>query len=92
MPGGDVLSGARYVELAETFPEHVRFVLEALREVYRIPTRAPAKRALTPEQRLLRHQAENTPRMMARERWMQAPFGEQAIESKSALGAAIRTM
>lgn len=86
MPGGDVLSGARYVELTETFPEHVRFVLEALREVYRIPTRAPAKRALTPEQRLLRHQAENTPRMMARERWM------QAIESKSALGAAIRTM
>ncbi|WP_297365471.1 hypothetical protein [Acidiferrobacter sp.] len=78
--------------MAETFPEHVRFVLEALREVYRIPTRAPAKRALTPEQRLLRHQAENTPRMMARERWMQAPFGEQAIESKSALGAAIRTM
>jgi hypothetical protein len=81
----------KYVELTETFPEEVRFVLETLREVYSTDARA-RQEGLTPEQRLLRHQAESGPRMAALAQWMQAQWDERKIEPNSTLGAAIRYM
>src|ERR1035438_4661788 len=52
----------RYVELTDTFPAEVRFVLETLRKVYITDARAP-DRGLGPAQRLQLHQEESQPRM-----------------------------
>ena len=81
----------KYVELTETFPEEVRFVLETLREVYGTEARIQAE-GLDPEPRLLRHQAESAPRMAILEQWMRTQFEERRIEPNSTLGAAIRYM
>jgi transposase len=81
----------KHAELAESFPEQVRFVLETLREVYITDTRARA-RNLDPPQRLRLHQEDSKPRMDALEQWMQRQFNERIIEPNSSLGAAILYM
>lgn len=81
----------RYVELTETFPAEVRFVLETLREVYITDARA-REQNLDPAQRLALHQADSTAPMKALEQWMQRQFDERLIEPNSALGAAILYM
>jgi len=81
----------KYVELTETFPEQVRFVLETLREVYITDARA-RREGLNPDQRRQLHQNESAPRMAALERWMQAQFDQRIIEPNSSLGAAILYM
>jgi transposase len=81
----------RYVELTETFPAEVRFVLETLREVYITDAHA-REQNLDPAQRLALHQAESAAPMKALEQWMQRQFDERLIEPNSALGAAILYM
>jgi transposase len=81
----------KYVELTETFPAEVRFVLETLREVYITDARA-RDRGLDPAQRLALHQAESAAPMKALEQWLQRQFDERLIEPNSALGAAILYM
>ena len=81
----------KYVELTESFPEQVRFVLETLREVYITDARARQQR-LNPEQRLQLHKDESQARMRALEQWMQAQFDQRIIEPNSTLGAAILYM
>ena len=81
----------RYVELTESFPAEVRFVLETLREVYITDARA-REQNLDPAQRLALHQAESTAPMKALEHWMQRQFTDRLIEPNSALGAAILYM
>jgi hypothetical protein len=81
----------KYVELTETFPAEVRFVLETLREVYITDARARAQN-LDPAQRLALHQTESAAPMKALEHWMQRQFDERLIEPNSALGAAILYM
>jgi transposase len=90
---GACLAHARrkHVELAESFPEQVRFVLETLREVYITDARA-RNEGLDPQLRLQLHQAESQPPMAALEQWMQAQFTERIIEPNSSLGAAILYM
>jgi len=81
----------KQVELAESFPNEVRFVLETLREVYITDARA-RDQGLDPAQRLQLHQDESQPRMAALEHWMEAQFTERKIEPNSSLGAAILYM
>ena len=81
----------KYVELTETFPAEVRFVLETLREVYITDARA-REQNLDPAQRLALHQAQSAAPMKALEQWMQRQFEERLIEPNSALGAAILYM
>jgi len=81
----------KHVELAESFPHEVRFVLETLREVYITDARA-RNEAMNPEQRLLLHQQHSAPRMAALEQWMKRQFAERKIEPNSTLGAAILYM
>jgi transposase len=90
---GSCLAHARrkHVELAESFPEQVRFVLDTLREVYITDARA-RKDSLDPQQRLKLHQEESQPRMEALEKWMQTQFTERIIEPNSSLGSAILYM
>src|ERR1039457_1528919 len=81
----------KYVELTETFPEQVRFVLQTLREVYITDTRA-RNEGLDPEQRLQLHQDESAPRMAPPARWMQTNFHHPIIELTPARGAGILYM
>jgi hypothetical protein len=81
----------KYVELADHFPEQVRFVLETLRQVYKTDAEA-RKMRLNPQERLQLHQDESDPRMAALEQWMQAQFDARRIEPNSTLGEAIRYM
>jgi transposase len=81
----------RYVELTETFPAEVRFVLETLREVYITDAHA-REQHLDPEQRLALHQEKSQRHMTALEQWMQRQFDERLVEPNSALGAAILYM
>ena len=79
----------KFVELAELFPEQVRFVLETLREVYK--TDAAARTGgLSPAERLALHQRESAPRMAALKEWMDRQLTERLIEPNSQLGEAIR--
>jgi transposase len=78
----------KYVELTETFPGEVRFVLETLREVYITDARA-REQNLDPEQRLALHKEKSQRHMTALEQWMQQQFDERLVEPNSALGAAI---
>lgn len=80
-----------FVEVAERFPDEVRFVLETLRDVYQ--TDALARRDnLDPEQRLRLHQSQSAARMQALHEWMQAQFDQRKVEPNSSLGAAITYM
>jgi hypothetical protein len=78
----------KFVEVHESFPAEVTFVLESLRLVFR--TDQQAKRdGLSPEARLLLHQRESGPRMQALHDWMGQQFKEHRVEPNSGLGQAI---
>jgi hypothetical protein len=79
----------KYVDVADQFPDEVRFVLETLREVYKTDA---AARGMTPEDRLTVHQEQSAPRMHALERWMTEQFAERKVEPNSSLGQAISYM
>lgn len=81
----------KYVEIAASFPEEVRFVLNTLREVYKIDARARAEN-LSPARRLTLHQKESGKPMAALRKWMQAQFVERRVEPNSGLGGAIKYM
>ena len=78
----------KYVELTETFPAEVRFVLETLRKVNITDARA-RNEGLNPDQRLLLHQDKSAPRMVALEHWMKTQFAERKIEPNSARRSSI---
>jgi len=81
----------RYVDVAGDFPEECRFVLETLRDVYRNDATA-REQGMTPEARLLFHQAKSGPLMGRLEEWMQAQLDEHKVEPNSGLGEAISYM
>jgi transposase len=84
-------SRRKYVEVAESFPDEVRFVLETLREVYKTDAQA-RQQGFDPQARLQRHQAESGPRMDALAKWMHQQFNERRVEPNSSLGEAILYM
>jgi transposase len=81
----------KYVDVAGSFPDEVRFVLETLRDVYKADAIA-RKRALSLEERLTFHQSESGPLMEKLERWMKEQFDERKVEPNSTLGEAILYM
>ena len=81
----------RYVDVAEDFPEECRFVFETLRDVYKNDATA-REQEMTPEERLLFHQAKSGPLMGRLEEWMQEQFDEHKVEPNSGLGEAISYM
>jgi transposase len=76
------------VEVAETFPEESRYVLETLRTVYRNDALAQ-QRELSPEERLRFHQEHSGPVLENLRDWMKAQFAEHRVEPNSGLGKAI---
>jgi transposase len=81
----------RFVDVANHFPDEVRYVLEILSEVYRTDARAREQR-LSTEQRLALHQAESGPRMEDLEQWLEHQFEAHLVEPNSGLGTAITYM
>jgi transposase len=80
-----------FVDVAANFPGEVRFVLNTLKEVYKIDAHA-RKEGLSPQERLKLHQDESGPLMEALRNWMKAQFAERKVEPNSGLGGAIEHM
>ena len=79
----------RYVDVATSFPDECRHVLETLREVYRTDARAVG---LSPEERLRLHQEESGPRMTKLKKWLREQIDQHLVEPNSGLGEAIGYM
>jgi transposase len=76
------------VEVADSFPEECRYVLETLRDVYHHDAQA-REQAMSPEQRLRFHQEHSGPLMKGLHEWMDAQLAEHKTEPNSGLGKAI---
>jgi transposase len=78
----------QFVDVVDRFPEDCQHVLEALSIVYHNDAIA-RQRKLSPEERLLFHQAESGPTMKELHVWLVRQFDERRVEPNSALGKAI---
>jgi transposase len=78
----------QFVEVAGSFPEQCRYVLERLGEVYGYDAEA-RERGLTPEERLKFHQENSGPVMNKLHQWLEEQFTERKSEPNSGLGKAI---
>jgi transposase len=81
----------RFVDVANDFPEEVKYLLETLREVYKTDALA-REQGLSPDERLRRHQVESAPRMSELEAWLREQIDEHKVEPNSGLGEAIGYM
>jgi len=78
----------QFVDRVDLFPEECRHVLEALAVVYHNDAIA-RRRKLSPQERLLFHQAESGPTMEELHVWLVRQFDERRVEPNSGLGKAI---
>jgi transposase len=78
----------QFVEVAESFPEECRYVLETLRSVYHNDALA-REQNLSPEERLRFHRQHSGPLMAKLHEWLEAQFAEHRIEPNSGLSKAI---
>jgi transposase len=87
---GNCLAHGRrqFVDVVKQFPEECRHVLEALAVPYRNDAIA-LERNLSPEERLLFHQAQSGPTMEELHAWLARQFDQRRVEPNSALGGAI---
>jgi transposase len=81
----------KFVDVAPSFPEECKHVLEELREIYRFDDEARAL-GLSPDERLRFHQDNSKPVMDALQAWLNAQIEERKIEPNSGLGDAIGYM
>lgn len=81
----------QFVEVAPSFPEPCRTVLETLREVYRNDAHARGEQ-LSAEQRLAFHQQHSGPPMRGLLWWLHEQFALRKVEPNSTLGGAVTYM
>jgi len=81
----------KFVEVVDSFPEECRIVLESLRKVYRYDA-ITRKQEMSPEQRLLFHQAHSANVMETLKSWINEQLAEKKVEPNSSLGAAFSYM
>jgi len=81
----------QFVDVAESFPNQCRHVLESLAVVYRNDATA-RKRKLSPTARLKFHQAHSGSTMETLHAWLTRQFDERLAEPNSSLGGAIAYM
>jgi len=81
----------QFVEVAESFPEECRFVLETLKEVYKNEAVAK-KRNLAPQERLRFHQTQSGRVMGKLKGWLDRQLRQKLVEPNSGLGQAIQYM
>jgi hypothetical protein len=84
-------SRRKYVEVAKSFPEEVRHVLEELKEVYQFDD-ITKKQNMTDEERLAFHQQNSGPVMERLKEWLEDQKKQKKVEPNSGLGQAIGFM
>jgi transposase len=80
-----------FVDVAESFPEECRQVIELLAKVYKNDATAKEEK-MTPAERLTYHQAHSGPLMEDLRVWMRGQFDEKKVEPNSGLGKAFSYM
>jgi transposase len=80
-----------FVDVVASFPQEVRYVLEALRDVFRHDARAREEK-MSPLERLLYHQEHSGPVMKSLKAWMEDQIAQKNVEPHSGLGEAIGYM
>jgi transposase len=78
-----------FVDVAQSFPEDCRHVIEVLGEVYKNDADAGG---MSPEERLASHQTRSAPLMNELHEWMTAQCEEKKVEPNSGLGKAFAYM
>ena len=78
----------QFVEVAQTFPEECRHVLESLGTVYAHDA-AAREQKLSAQDRLRLHQQQSSPVMEGLHGWLEAQLAEKKTEPNSGLGKAI---
>ena len=78
----------QFTEVADSFPDECRYVLESLSAVYGFDAEAK-ERSLTVGERLTFHRTHSAPVMEDLRQWMDAQFAEHKTEPNSGLGKAI---
>ena len=78
----------QFVEIAPSFPDECRYVLESLGSVYHNDQQA-REQTLSPEERLRFHQEHSAPVMKRLHTWLEAQINENRTEPNSGLGKAI---
>jgi transposase len=81
----------QFVEVAQSFPQECRYVLEALGRVYYHDAQA-RQQGLSGAERLRFHQQHSAPVMEELHEWLQAQLAQKKTEPNSALGKAINYM
>lgn len=76
-----------FVNVATDFPAECKYVLEALREVYRVDA-AARRDGLSPPERLALHQRESGPVMSELKAWLDEQLTQRKVEPNSGLGQA----
>jgi len=79
------------VEVAQSFPQECRYVLETLGRVYYHDAQA-RQHNLSAQERLQFHQQHSAPVMEELHDWLQAQLAQNKTEPNSALGKAINYM
>ncbi len=78
----------QFVDVAPSFPEECRYVLETLRDVYQNDALA-REQEMSAEERLRFHQEKSGPLMDKLEKWLTEQIAERKVEPNSGLGKAI---
>jgi transposase len=78
-----------FVDVAESFPEECRYVIEVLAKVYAHDART---KEMSPGERLEYHKTRSGPLMEDLREWMTARFDERRVEPNSGLGKAFSYM
>jgi len=78
-----------FVDIAESFPEECRYVIELLGTVYQKDAEA---KEMPPSERLAYHRSESGPIMEELHRWMSEQFENKSVEPNSGLGKAFSYM
>lgn len=80
-----------FVNVTESFPEEVAYVLKQLRGVYATDAKA-REDELSPKERLALHQKHSDPLMTELKTWLKEQFEQRLVEPNSPLGKAIKYM
>jgi transposase len=81
----------KFVEVADSFPEECRYVLETLRQVYKHDA-TTREQKMSAQERLNFHQAHSAELMADLKRWLTEQIEDKKIEENSSLGDAISYM
>ena len=81
----------KFVAVTNSFPGECRYVLEALRQVYKNDD-TTRKQEMSPRERLHFHQAHSAEVMADLKRWMEDQLAQKKVEPSSSLGGAFSYM